>query len=42
MLESQLVPAQELADYIQEHSSPSDYIYYWSDNIQFYYMADRH
>ncbi len=41
MLESQLVQAQELADYVQEHSSPADYVYYWSDNIQFYYMADR-
>ena len=41
LIEPQIVPAQELADYIQRHSLPSDYVYYWSDNIQFYYMADR-
>ena len=36
-----LVPVQELADYLQEHTSPTDYIYYWSGRVQLYYVADR-
>jgi hypothetical protein len=32
---------QKLADYIQERTSPDDLIYYWSGNVQVYYLADR-
>lgn len=38
---SQLVQLQELADYISQHTNPTDYIYYWSFQIQPYYLADR-
>jgi hypothetical protein len=37
----QLVRLQKLADYIQEHTSSSDYIYYWSGDVQLYYLSDR-
>jgi 4-amino-4-deoxy-L-arabinose transferase-like glycosyltransferase len=36
-----LVRVQKLADYVQEHTSPTDYIYYWSGGVQLYYLADR-
>lgn len=36
-----LVPVQELADYLQRHTSTTDYIYYWSELVQLYYQADR-
>lgn len=36
-----LVRVQQLADYIQAHTSPSDQIYYWSDRVQLYYLAQR-
>ncbi len=38
---SQLVRLQELADYIKARTTPSDYIYYWSGDVQLYYLADR-
>jgi hypothetical protein len=37
----QLVRLQEVADYIKAHTTASDYIYYWSDDVQLYYLADR-
>lgn len=36
-----LVRLQKLADYIQEHTSSTDFIYYWSSDVQLYYLADR-
>jgi hypothetical protein len=36
-----LVRVQELADYVKGHTSPIDYIYYWSGDVQIYYLADR-
>jgi 4-amino-4-deoxy-L-arabinose transferase-like glycosyltransferase len=33
--------SQELADYIRDHTSAADYVYYWSGNVEFYYLADR-
>jgi len=36
-----LVQVQAVADYIEEHTSPEDRIYYWSGNMQLYYLADR-
>jgi hypothetical protein len=32
---------QDVSTYIQEHTSPEDYIYIWSDDIQIYYLTDR-
>lgn len=36
-----LVQVQTVADYIKEQTSPEDRIYYWSGNMQLYYLADR-
>jgi len=38
---AELIRIQELSDYIQEHTSSADYIYYWSGGVQLYYVADR-
>lgn len=38
----QLIQLQELADYIQARTNPTDKIYYWSEDVQLYYLADRH
>jgi hypothetical protein len=38
---AEFVRIQELADYIQKHTSLSDYIYYWSGGVQLYYQANR-
>jgi hypothetical protein len=38
---SQLVRLQALAAYVREHTLPSDRIYYWSGDVQLYYLADR-
>jgi hypothetical protein len=35
------ITAQRLADYVTERTKPEDFIYYWSGNTQFYYLADR-
>jgi hypothetical protein len=35
------VALQELADYLAAHTGPDDTIYYWSNLMQLYYMADR-
>jgi hypothetical protein len=37
----QLIQLQELADYIQQRTSPTDFIYYWSEDVQLYYLTDR-
>lgn len=37
----QLIQLQELADYIQQRTIPADNIYYWSEDVQLYYLADR-
>lgn len=39
---TKLVQLQKLSDYIAQRTTPSDYIYYWSFNVQPYYLADRH
>ena len=36
-----LLRVQKIADYAREHTSPGDYIYYWSGDTQIYYLADR-
>lgn len=36
-----LVRVQQLADYIQAHTSPSEQIYTWSNSVQLYYLAHR-
>jgi hypothetical protein len=36
-----LVALQDIADYIQAHSTPKDRIYIWSDDVQLYYLANR-
>jgi 4-amino-4-deoxy-L-arabinose transferase-like glycosyltransferase len=36
-----LIALQDLADYMQAHSTPDDRIYVWSDDVQLYYLADR-
>jgi len=36
-----LVALQDIADYVQAHSTPDDRIYIWSDDVQLYYLADR-
>lgn len=37
----QLIQLQELANYVRQHTTPNDHIYYWSEDIQIYYLADR-
>jgi hypothetical protein len=32
---------EKLADYVRERTSPTDRIYYWSGDVQVYYLADR-
>jgi 4-amino-4-deoxy-L-arabinose transferase-like glycosyltransferase len=32
---------QKLADYVQRHSLATDRLYYWSESMQLYYLADR-
>lgn len=36
-----LVRVQELADYVEKRTFPTDHIYYWSGDVQIYYLADR-
>lgn len=38
---AEFVRVQELADFVQAHTHPSDYVYYWSGGVQLYYQADR-
>jgi hypothetical protein len=35
------VALQEVADYLADHTEPDDTIYYWSNLMQLYYLADR-
>ena len=37
----EFVRLQRLADYVRAQTTPDDYVYYWSGNVQFYYLADR-
>ena len=37
-----LLELADLAQYIQNHTTPEDYVYYWSGDVQLYYLADRH
>jgi len=37
----EMIRVQKLADYVREHTLPSDYVYYWSGDVQIYYLADR-
>ncbi len=37
----QLIQLQELADYIQQRTTSADTIYYWSEDVQLYYLANR-
>jgi hypothetical protein len=41
LMGAEFVRVQKLVDYIQTHTSESDYIYYWSGGVQLYYQADR-
>lgn len=36
-----LVRAQVLADYVVQNSDKDDLIYYWSEDVQLYYLANR-
>ena len=36
-----LVRVQKIADYIREHTGEDDRIYYWSGDVQIYYLSDR-
>jgi hypothetical protein len=36
-----ILRAYRLADYIAKRTDPSDRVYYWSGDVQFYYVADR-
>ncbi|MDM8529575.1 hypothetical protein QUF63_00290 [Anaerolineales bacterium HSG25] len=38
---TELLELQELADYIQQNTTSDDYIYYWSGNMQLYYLSNR-
>jgi hypothetical protein len=40
-IESDVLQVQTLADYVRRHTSPTDYLYYWSESVQLYFMADR-
>jgi len=31
----------EIADYVRRHTEPDDSIYYWGNDVQLYYLADR-
>jgi 4-amino-4-deoxy-L-arabinose transferase-like glycosyltransferase len=35
------IKAEKLAAYLQMRTKPDEYIYYWSDNMQFYYFVNR-
>ncbi len=37
----EMIQCQRLADYIRAHTDQSDYVYYWSGAVQFYYIANR-
>jgi hypothetical protein len=37
----QLIQIQELATYLRQRTTPTDQIYYWSEDVQLYYLADR-
>lgn len=36
-----MVASQKIAAYIRDNTTPDDFIYAWSDNVQIYYLADR-
>lgn len=36
-----LLQLQQVAEYLKHHTSSADYIYYWSEDVQLYYMAER-
>lgn len=36
-----LARADELSDYVKQNSETDDFIYYWSQDVQLYYLADR-
>jgi 4-amino-4-deoxy-L-arabinose transferase-like glycosyltransferase len=36
-----VVRVAEVARYVEERTSPSDRVYYWSNDVQLYYLADR-
>jgi len=39
--QAQQVQQQAVFDYIRSHTTPDDFIYVWSINLQLYYYADR-
>ena len=38
---SSMLRVQSIADYISAHTDPEDSVYYWSGDVQLYYLADR-
>ncbi|MBI1880469.1 MAG: glycosyltransferase family 39 protein [Chloroflexi bacterium] len=40
-IQADVLQVQILVGYLRRHTSPSDYLYYWSESVQLYYMADR-
>lgn len=38
---TRIVTLQKISEYLQNHTTPDDFIYYWSDNPQLYYYSDR-
>jgi hypothetical protein len=42
ILFDEYLKVDQLTEYISSHTTPEDCIYYWSDNVQLYYLADRH
>ncbi|WP_420641766.1 ArnT family glycosyltransferase [Candidatus Leptofilum sp.] len=36
-----LVRADELSTYVKHNSEPEDHVYYWSQDVQLYYLAER-
>jgi 4-amino-4-deoxy-L-arabinose transferase-like glycosyltransferase len=41
ILYDQYKTVEQLADYIEINTNPTDRIYYWSDNVQLYFLANR-
>jgi hypothetical protein len=35
------VQLQQLADYLRQYTTPTDDIFYWSEDVQLYYLANR-
>jgi 4-amino-4-deoxy-L-arabinose transferase-like glycosyltransferase len=40
-IEADVLQVATLANYLRRHTSPAEYLYYWSESVQLYYLADR-